>query len=349
MRLKLIPLLLLFMPALLSAQTVADWFKHPSLAAAAQIAEIYNVQSGEFKTRPLTMLKAGFGTKEDPFQVNLIFDIPSARFLTLEAIWQPLPQIGIHAGLQKMLFLYDTTFAPYMYGLMGYSQAASYLAGYSNALSGINSRSRDVGIVLEGSFFPAGKFSELSYAVGVFNGNGYHFKDDNHGKDVHIRLVYQPTASLKFSLGAMNGYYDPSLDHLDPYKHPDHHRHFKEGLACRRRLSAGVWYDDGKWFARSEDIFGITAGVNSNGIMALAGYKFLTKYQLAARVDHFKISLDDPNSAITKTDLCFTRHITTDGTLYVAFQYGHTFYSDPNVKGTDTFMVCLNIAFMRNL
>ena len=337
------------MPGLSSAQTAVEWLKHPSFAAAAQIAEIYNVQSGNFTTWPLAMLKAGFGKSDDTFKVNLIFDIPSTRFLTCEAIWQPLPQIGVHAGLQKMLFLYDTTFAPYMYGLMGYSQAANYLAGYSNAISGISSRSRDVGLVLEGAFFPADGFSKLTYAVGVFNGNGYYFRDNNRGKDVHIRLVYQPIAPLKFTLGAMNGYYNHDQEDFGEQERQQHHYHLEEGLACRRRISGGVWYDDGKWFARSEDIFGITDGVNSNGIMALVGCKFLPKNQLAARVDSFKLNLDDPNSAITKVDICYTHHITTDGTFYVAFQYGHAFYSNPTIKGTDTFMVCLNIAFLRAL
>jgi len=349
MRLKLIPVILLFLPGVLSAQTVAEWFKHPSLAAAAQVAEIYNAQSGEFATRPLAMLKAGFGNSDDAFRVNLIFDLPSARFLTCEAVWQPLPQIGVHVGLQKMLFLYDTNFAPYMYGLMGYSQAANYLAGYSKAMSGISSRSRDVGITLEGSFFPAGKFSKLSYSVGVFNGNGYYFRDNNHAKDIHFRLVYQPIAPLKFTLGAMNGYYNHDQEDIGEHEHHSHHQHLAEGLACRRRLAVGAWYDDGRWFARSEDIYGITDGVMSNGIMALAGCKFLPKHQLAARVDNFKSHFEDPNSAITKVDLCYTHHITTDGTIYVAFQYGHTFYSDPTIQGTDTFMVCLNIAFMRSL
>ena len=350
MRLKLIPLVLLFMPALLSAQTVAEWFRHPMMAAAVQIQEKYVPQDGSFKTIPLAMLKAAFGREsKDPFSVNLIFDIPSARFLSCEATWQPIPQIGVHVGLQKMLFLYDSSFAPYMYGLMGYSQATSYLAGYASDLTGINSRSRDVGLVLEGSFFPAEGFSKLSYAVGVFNGNGYNFRDNNKGKDVHVRLIYQPISSLKFTVGAMNGYYNHDLEEeFGPHEHL-HHYHLEEGLACRRRLSGGVWFDNGKWFARSEDIFGITDGAKSNGIMAIAGWKFHPHYETAARVDHFKMNFDDPNSASTKVDVCLTHHITTDGTMYVALQYGHTFYSDPSRPGLDTIMLCLNLAFLRTL
>ena len=349
MRLKLLTAILLFVPGMLFAQTssVADWFRHPTLAAAAQISETYNVQTGKFSTRPLAMLKVGFGNSSNKFKVDLIYDIPNTRFLTCSASWQPLPQIGIQIGLQKMLFLYDNNYAPYMYGMIGYSQATSALAGYSSDITGINSRSRDVGIVLQGSFFPSDKgFSWLSYAIGLFNGNGYSFIDNNRAKDFHARLLFQPHRHLKISLGAMNGFY--KAPEGAPRLNGGHH-HGEEDLACRQRVSGGVWYEGRKWFARCEDIFGITDGIHSNGIMALAGCMFHPKFQLAARVDRYKSNLSDPLTASTKADICFTHHLTGDGTIYYAIQYGHTFYSDPARPGTDSIMLCVNIAFLRNL
>ena len=337
--------LLLSSGTLSAQQTVKEWFSHPALTAAAMVSEKYTPQDGSFKTSTITMLRAGFGTETDPFKVTLIFDIPTTRFLTLEAQWQPLPQIGVRVGLQKMLFMTETTFAPYMLGMIGYSQAATYLGGYSSDITGISSRSRDVGIVLQGSFFPTEHgFPRLSYAVGVFNGNGYSFRDNNKAKDIHGRLVFQPGRGLRISAGFMSGYYSPVGE-----RRPDSHHHTAEDLACRHRITAGVWYENPKWFLRSENVYGVTDGMRSDGVMVMSGWTFWPRLQLAARVDHFQRNLADPRSGSTKTDICFTHHLTSDGTIYYSIQYGHTFFTDPNVKGYDSISICLNIALRRVL
>lgn len=347
MRLKLIlPLFLILSPGILSAQqTVKEWFSHPALSAAAMVSGRYIPQEESFKASTLALLRAGFGHEKDQFKFTVIFDLPSTRFLTCEAIWQPLPQVGVRVGLQKMLFLTETTFAPYMLGMVGYSQAASYLGGYSNDLTGISSRSRDVGIALQGSFFPTDEgYSRLNYAIGVFNGNGYRFIDNNKAKDFQARLMIQATRGLRFSAGVMTGYYTPLEGHR-----PDGHHHGAEDLACRHRVSVGVWYDSPKCFVRSENIYGVSDGLRSDGVMAMAGWMFRPRLQLAARVDHFQRDLSDPHSGSTKADLCFTHHLTNDGSIYYSLQYGHTFYSDPNIKGIDSLIFCVNISFMRRL
>ena len=334
--------LLAFSGTLSAQQTVKEWFSHPALSAAAMVSGKYTPQDGSFKPSTIAMLRAGFGAEKDPFKVTVIFDLPSTRFLTCEALWQPLPQIGVRVGLQKMLFLNETTYAPYLLGMIGYSQAASFLGGYSADIAGISSRSRDVGIVLQGSFFPTDEgFSRLNYAVGVFNGNGYSFIDNNKAKDVHGRLIFQPNRRLRFSMGVMSGYYTPE-EHR-----PNGHHHTAEDLACRYRLTAGVWYEGPKWFLRGENIYGLTDGLRSDGAMLMAGWTFRPRLQLAARVDHFQHDLSNRYSGSTKADICFTHNLTSDGTIYYAIQYGHTFFTDPNVKGYDSITFCLNIALMR--
>lgn len=337
---------LLFFPGIVSAQqSVKEWFLHPALSAASMISEGYTPQTGKFRNFTLAMLRAGFGAEQDPFKVTLIYDIPSTRFLTVEAQWQPIPQIGIRAGLQKMLFMTETTYAPYLLGMIGYSQAASYLGGYSSDVTGISSRSRDVGIVLQGSFFPTNHgVPRLSYAVGVFNGNGYSFRDNNRAKDIHARLHFVPVRGLRISAGFMTGYYSPLGEHL-----VGGHHHTDEDLACRHRITGGVWYDSPKWFLRAENVYGVTDGMRSDGVMAMAGWTFRPRLQLAARVDHFQRDLSDSLSGCTKADICFTHNLLSDGTIFYSIQYGHTFYSDPNIKGLDTITICLNIALVRRL
>ena len=91
----------------------------------------------------------------------------------------------------------------------------------------------------------------------------------------------------------------------------------------------------------------MTDGLRSDGVMAMAGWMFKPRLQLAARVDHFQRDLSDPHSGSTKADLCFTHRLTNDGSIYYSLQYGHTFYSDPNIKGIDSLIFCVNISFMR--
>ena len=93
-------LFLLFSSGTLSAQqTVKEWFSHPALSAAAMVSGKYTPQDGSFKPSTLAMVRAGFGAEKDPFKFTVIFDLPSTRFLTCEALWQPLPQIGVRVGL----------------------------------------------------------------------------------------------------------------------------------------------------------------------------------------------------------------------------------------------------------
>ena len=318
MRPKLIILSLFLLPGVLHAQTVKDWLIHPSLSAASLVSAKYDVGADKFTPAPLVMLRARFGEDTGPFYATVLFDLPSTRFLTCEAVWQPIHQVGVRFGLQKMLYLFETMYAPY--------------------LTGISSRSRDVGIVLRGAFWPAEGYSKFSYAFGVFNGNGYSLIDNNRAKDLQLRLVYQPIPELKISLGAMNGYYNLTREGVRT-----------EELAHRQRLSLGVWYEGEKMFVRSEDLFGITDGIKSNGIMALAGYRPWPRILFTGRADNFKRDMSDPLSASTKLEIAFTHYLVSDGTIYYSLQYGHTFFSNPDMRGIDALMFCVNVAFLRKL
>jgi hypothetical protein len=336
MRFRLLCLLLL-LPRILSAQTAGEWLLHPTISSATLVMERYSVQDANFRTSALSMLSAGFGSAGDGFRFNLSYDVLGARFMTCEAVWQPLQQIGIRAGIQKMPFLAETTFSPVSLGMIGYSQAVSALGGYSSDVTGINSRSRDVGISLSGSLWPQDGYSLLQYCVGVYNGNGYSFRDNNAAKDLQGRLIFQPARNLKISLGGMYGHYTPAdaAGNAAP--------------AARHRISAGIWFDNGKWFVRSENIYGITGALRSDGIMALAGFQFLSRLQLTARVDRFQRDLSDTRSAITRADICFSHLLTESGDISYKIQYGHTFYADPSLPGKDAITLCLSFSFRKRI
>lgn len=333
MRLRLSLLLLLF-PWALSAQGVGEWLLHPTLSSATLVMENYSIQNNNFRTGTLAMLSAGFGNAGDAFRVNVSYDILSSRFMTCEAIWQPTLEFGVRVGMQKMLFMAETTFSPASLGIVGYSQAISNLAGYSGDMTGINSRSRDVGISLQGSLWPQDAYALVNYNIGVFNGNGYSFRDNNRAKDLQGRIFIQPLWNLKFSLGGMYGHYN----------HPE-----TGELAARHRFSCGFWLENGNWFVRSENIYGITSDIRSNGTMAMAGWWFHPRLLLTGRVDRFQRDLSLPESTTTRADLCFSHMLTQDGNICYRLQYRHTFYSDPALQGTDALILCLSFSFRRTL
>ena len=333
MRLRLLCIFVLT-SQFLSAQTVGDWLLHPSLSSATLVMENYSISDDSFRNATLSMLSAAFGNTEDAFRFNVSYDILGSRFMTCEAIWQPIAPLGVHVGIQKMPFITETSFSPNSLGMVGYSQAVSFLGGYSGDLTGINSRSRDVGISLQGTLGPHDGYSLLTYSFGIFNGNGYHFKDNNAAKDLQGRLFFQPGRYLKFSLGGMYGHYTlPETDRL----------------AARHRISCGVWYDNGKWFLRSENIYGITGDIRSDGIMALAGLWLHPRLLLAGRVDRFQKDLSTPENAVTRADLCFSHMLTPDGSVCYRIQYRHTFYADPALHDTDALSLCLSFSFRRGL
>lgn len=333
MRLRL-SFLLLLLPTVLSAQGIGEWLLHPTFSSATMVTEGYTFETGKFRTGTLAMLSAGFGSAGDPFRVNVSYDVLSSRFMTCEAIWQPSLYIGVHVGMQKMIFFVENTFSPNSLGMIGYSQAVSGLAGYSSDMTGINSRSRDVGISLQGALWPGDGYALVNYNIGVFNGNGYSFRDNNRAKDLQGRIFIQPAWCLKFSLGGMYGHYNlPETD----------------TLAARHRLSCGVWFDNGKWFLRSENIYGITSDTRSDGIMALAGWWFRPRLLLAGRVDRFQRDVADPESAVTRADLCFSHMLTADGSINYRIQYRHTFYADPALQGSDALTLCLSFSFRRSI
>ena len=315
----------------LPAQTLGEWLR-PSLSSSTYVTESYVSQTGKFRNSTLSALSATFGGGT-PVQFALSYDVIGARFMGCEVAWKPRPEFGLRVGIQRMPFLLETTYSPRVLEAIGFSQAASYLGGYSSDLTGKNSRSRDCGVVAEGSFLPRQGYSVISYVAGVFNGNGYSFRDDNGAKDFQGRLVIQPFADWKISLGAMFGQYTVEADRLGK----------------RNRLTAGFWYDNGKWFFRSEDIYGLTDRLRSNGISALGGCWFRSNMALSARYDRFRTDLSDASSVITKAQVCFSHMLIPSRDISYRVQYGHTFYADPALDDADQISLCLIFRFSAQL
>ena len=327
---KIYPLLtawlfLLMQPPFLHAQQESGWL-HPELSASTYLTGVYDPGVEEGRLSVLSAISASLG-RGTAVEASVSFDVIQKKVMGCELVWHPVPALRLRAGVQRMPFLLETSYSPRTLEAVGFSQAASYLGGYSKDLSGRNSRSRDCGVALEGSFWPRdGGYSVLNFTAGLFNGNGYSLRDDNRAKDFQGRVVLQPARTWKVSLGAMLGRYG-------------------EEVLVRNRFAAGFWFDDGRWFVRSENIYGITDGLRSDGFFALGGYWFRPSMALSARYDRFRTDLSDPLTATTQAQLCFTHMLSADRNISYRLQYGHVFHSDPSVPGTDTLYCCLIFRF----
>lgn len=283
---------------------------HPELSASIYVIPLVDMDELKYSDHSLTAISASFNSG-GKLSGSFTYDVIGAKIMGYELLYRPYPWLGVRVGLQRSPYFMETRHSPRYLEAVGYSQAASYLGGYSRDLSGKNSRSRDFGISLEGTIIQGEGFPVLSYVAGIFNGNGYNIRDDNSFKDIEGIVVYQPVKEVRLSLGGMLGRINS-----------------KEGaLVARDRLSSALWWDNGTFFVRMEDMFGLTDRLRSNGYSVIGGWWFNEKMALSSRFDRFDLDLEDPASATTKLECCFT-HMLLRRDISYRIQYGHTFYAD---------------------
>ncbi|MFA6922638.1 MAG: porin [Bacteroidales bacterium] len=64
----------------------------------------------------------------------------------------------------------------------------------------------DLGVKVTGDVVKIKDYNLINYAVGVFNGSGVNFSDNNKARDIGGRLVLQPIKNLKIGGGFYSGY-----------------------------------------------------------------------------------------------------------------------------------------------
>ena len=252
------------------------------------------------------------------FSGQISYDVVAKHFMGLNVAYRFADAFQLKAGIMKMAYITELSYSPRTLECCGYSLGTSYLGGYTKDLCGLQSRARDVGIMALGNLWKRDDRFLVSYTVGVFNGNAYSFKDDNNAKNFAASVLVYPTASLKLSMGTLLGKY--TVDETGT-------------LGDRNRFTAGLWYDEGKYFVKAENIYGKTGELQSNGSMLMAGLWFRKNMAVAVRGDNFFMDLHEASSRINKADICFSH---TLGKIFrYRVQYGHTFYCDPDRKDSD--------------
>lgn len=150
-----------------------------------------------------------------------------------------------------------------------------------NAVSGILTYGRDIGLQATGGFLRREGYSILDYNLCVYNGAQMNSADDNQAKDIVARLTVRPIRDLRIS-GSVN---------WGEYPNAKYGKYIP-----MTRYAVGAWYDSAGLMVRGEYAhagadtgFGEkgTARVDEHMYYVIAGYKIRGKYMPLLRYDVF--------------------------------------------------------------
>lgn len=252
------------------------------------------------------------------------YDIINLRFTQCEWVWRTSDSFYIRTGVQKAPYLMEANYSPRELEAFTYSLNVLYLGGFFYDISGISSRSMDCGLSVNGKLFPRGNRHLINYHFGVFNGNGYSFKDDNRFRDLEGRIVFHPVPAFRLSTGVLLG-----------------HQTMEDGTTGeKRRYALEAWYDGNRSFARTGVVWATTDGIKSASASAMIGYWITSKCALSMRFDRFQKDIFDSKSVITNTEFFITRHIVGTDVTY-RLQYCHTFNASSDKIDQDILGLCL--------
>lgn len=213
-------------------------------------------------------------------------EFASPKVLDFYFDYQPWHQFGVRAGMFKLPFtIENTVYSPLIVEAIEAPVALAKLVGF-NDVCGMKNTGRELGVNLQGGFFPNNGRLILNYDLGVFNGNGVSVVDDNKGKDLNARLVVKPLRSFQLS----GAYY------LGTYG--------KDNVTRNRWTAAFCW--DNHLILRGE-IIGGTTGVMVDGQMVnkeslgyyiIGGWHCPKHIDVVARYDGWQEDMSDSTTRL---------------------------------------------------
>lgn len=250
--------------------------KLPKISGLIDFRYRYDSEKSTFDIRRARLDLQGTISKMFDYRLQVEF-ASSPRLLDAYARAKIKPYFNIQAGSFKLPFTLENPYSPKNLELMDNAMAITKLCSYED-LSGINSNGRDIGLMFYGGFLGKRGFNTIEYYLGIFNGAGINIRDNNKSKDIVGRIEIRPIRHLTLSASGYIG--EMVLDQDHRYERRD-------------RYAAGLRFDNSKIVFRTEYIAGLTAGIKSAGIYAVAGYTFWRKFTPALRFDVFQDDLKE--------------------------------------------------------
>lgn len=329
MKYKLLALLC-FLRVVLSmdAQINPKWIPELSTSTTSN----FNYDGGKDITNfTLSSMDADWKNSGNGFSAQISYDVVAKHMMGLNVAWQFTPWFKVTLGEMKVKFLNEFSYSPRTLEVCGYSQGISYLGGCTRDICGLSTRARDWGVTFSGNIGQHDNFYRFNYTLGIFNGNGYKIKDDNSAKNFTALFLYNFTASFKASIGGMLGKY--TVEDSETSSH----------LGDRNRLAGGLWYDDGRFFAKAEAVYGKTDRRESSGIFLLTGLWVRPDMAFAFRGDTFLMDNSSSDTRTTNADICFSHKL---GQVFrYRVQYRHTFNTNPDTKDSNILSLSVSMKF----
>lgn len=130
------------------------------------------------------------------------------RIVDVFVEWQRFKEFRVKLGQFKRSFGYENPMHPFDVTFHSYSQATSKLVAHSDRVGEHASGGRDVGLQIQGDFFPmADGHRFLHYQVGLFNGQGINHTDKDNFKDLIGGLWISPVKGMRIGGFGWNGKY----------------------------------------------------------------------------------------------------------------------------------------------
>jgi hypothetical protein len=199
-----------------NAQESKQWFNNIKLTGYGMAQYTYNGQkdaeSNTFNIRMLRLALDGriqndfYWKAQIQFNGNTSTLGNSPRVVDLFTEWQKYDFFRVKIGQFKRPFTFENPLHPIDEGFMGYSQAISKLAGFSDRNGEQASNGRDIGLQIQGDFLKNGEGRNLlHYQIGVFNGQGINTKDVDQRKDVIGGLWVMPVKGMRLGVFGWEG------------------------------------------------------------------------------------------------------------------------------------------------
>lgn len=235
------------------------------------------------------------GTVAKNVNYLVLMDFASPSLLEFNAEWKPIKYFALKGGQFKTPFSMENQYSPTALETVNNTRSLAALAGMGGDpqqftdSKNSNKGGRDLGVQISGEAVSMGTHNLISYAGGLFQGQGINQREVDNNKDFAGSFYFQPVKDL-FVGGST--YFGQVRQLSENESH------------VRNRWAVGAKYSCCCFDARAEYIKGNDGGLDREGYYGTGVYKMLeNKLQLVGKVDCFnkEINANDDASVVDYT------------------------------------------------
>lgn len=181
---------------------------------------------------------------------------PTVQLIDLYVEWAKYKEARIRVGQFKRAFTFENPTNPVTQGWYAYANVINALCGFGDRTGEKSAAGRDIGLQLQGDLFPVSDGHRLlHYQVGVYNGEGINFKDNDKRKDIIGGLWVVPFDGFRVGgfawTGSRGGMSTPDTGETVSIK--------------KNRFAGSIEYDKNEYTFRAEYIYSRGWGAQSAG------------------------------------------------------------------------------------